>query len=136
MTVYKDMEAFIASIRYMKRPTHRYSQDARKKVKEIFCGFDIETTKGDLGSYMYCWQFSCAGYYNSHGKKRYKSSVFIGRTWDQLEDLMTRLIECFRLHEHQRLLVLIHNLKFEWQFIRKRFARHITSILRRRKETF
>lgn len=101
-----------------------YGKCCRKgdiKYLNLPAAFDIETTNvipdkktGQRPfAFMYHWQFCI-------GDPAKKFAVFFGRTWadfrDLLDELETRLILGVR-----RLVVGVHNLAFEWQFIR-RFA--------------
>lgn len=57
---------------------------------------------------MYCWQMAING------------RVVFGRTWDEFITVMNRLTSFFHLYENRRLIMYVHNLAFEFQFIRKR----------------
>ena len=102
----------------------------KQKFFNVPCSFDIETTSfyrdGDkcydyeqysrLGgklekcSCMYVWQFGINGY------------VIVGRTWDEFTEMMAKVSETLGLKEDRRLIVFVHNLSYEFQFIRKRFT--------------
>lgn len=75
--------------------------------------FDIETTSMTIDkkdrAWMYIWQFGLNG------------QVIYGRTWDEFEKLMYMLRDQFELNENRRLVVYVHNLGYEFEFIRKRF---------------
>lgn len=94
---------------------YSYAQTVRGrdgKLLNVACAFDIETTNITNAdrpySFMYHWQF-CIG-----------TKVFFGRTWEQFQDFVYNLIE--RLHlEDRRLVVYVHNLAFEFQFMRRFF---------------
>ena len=94
-----------------------------KKINyyNIVCAFDIETTsfedhdedKGDpKRGIMYIWQFAING------------RVIIGRTWDEFIDLIIKLELELDLNLDNRLIIYIHNLNFEFQFLRKYFRFH------------
>lgn len=85
----------------------------------IPCSFDIETSsfKEEVGekhgepiyekrAIMYVWQFGING------------TVIIGRTWDEFKDLLSQLSEAMELDSKRRLLVYVHNLGYEFQFMR------------------
>lgn len=87
---------------------------------EIPCAFDIETTniyqrnkegRIDQGfrpySFMYHWQFCIAGY------------VIFGRTWEEFQSLLRYISDQMHLSREQRLVVWVHNLSFEFQFMRR-----------------
>lgn len=89
----------------------------KKKVQyyNIPAAFDIETSsfrdyKGDKCACMYEWTFGILGY------------VIIGRTWEQYINLISRIVEVLALSPYLRLIVGVHNLAWEFQFIRKRFT--------------
>lgn len=76
------------------------------QYKDIITAFDIETTRlEDIEqSIMYIWQWQFG-----------PDITVIGRTWEDFTDL------CQRIKPHmqgQRLLVFVHNLSYEFQFLR------------------
>lgn len=84
-------------------------------VKEVInapISFDIETTStvvmGNKCAFMYCWSMSING------------GVIFGRTWDQFDYVLSRLQYLLQLNERKTLIVYVHNLSFEFQFLRKR----------------
>lgn len=82
---------------------------SRKKIKyaDLVCAFDIETTNIDKyrQAIMYIWQFQIGD----------KWTVY-GRTWEEFTTFVNRLQQC--LPEETYLVVYVHNLSFEWQFIK------------------
>ena len=76
--------------------------------------FDIETSsfynefKAKCAC-MYIWQFGIDGI------------VIYGRTWEEWFDLLNNLIDYLQLDHRRRLVVYVHNLGYEFQFIRKWF---------------
>ncbi len=74
--------------------------------------FDIETTSfyynGEKTAIMYEWTFGING------------NVIIGRTWDELEQMLKQIAQHLELSVNKRLLIYVHNLSFEFQFLRKR----------------
>lgn len=84
------------------------TQYTKTEYMNIGCGFDIETSKiSDDFSTMYVWQFSL------------DKITIIGREWFEFVKLLDILQDYYRLHEHRKILCFIHNLSYEWQFIRK-----------------
>jgi hypothetical protein len=75
------------------------------------CGFDIETTNiyEKKTAYMYIWQFSL------------NDVVVIGRTWSEFIELIEILKKQYKLSSSKRLIIWIHNLPFEFQFLRRYF---------------
>lgn len=88
-----------------------------KKVAyiNIECAFDIETTNtlvnGEKFAFMYCWQFGIQD----------KEHIYLGRTWEQFVQMCEQLQQHFNLREDNRLICYVHNLGFEFQFMRKYF---------------
>ena len=111
MLPYKQMINYLSTIPTL--PTIKNN----KKVEfyNIECGFDIETTSlkvaDDKRAFMYVWQFGIG----------YQNRVFYGRTWLEFVDLMEQLSEHLQLDENKRLVVYVHNLGYEFQFMRKYF---------------
>lgn len=79
---------------------------ARRVYKQMLTGFDIETTRipAEDQSFMYVWQW----YFEGVG-------VVIGRTWRELR-LFIMQIEA--VLDNVMLVVLVHNLSYEFQFLR------------------
>lgn len=76
--------------------------------------FDIETTsfyseKQDKTAIMYEWSFGING------------AVIIGRTWDDFLKLINTLSVMLGLNDKKRVIIYVHNLAYEFQFIRKHF---------------
>lgn len=90
----------------------------RSKKKVLYfdtpCAFDIETTSfisynGEKTAIMYEWTLGLNGL------------VIIGRTWEQFLKCIEKLIECLNISLSKRLVIYVHNLAYEFQFICKRF---------------
>lgn len=82
----------------------------------VECAFDIETTNTKTDTqepiaFMYAW---CLGLRN-------ENFMYYGRTWEEFSELCRALKEHFQLNEDRRLVVYVHNLAFEFQFMRKYF---------------
>lgn len=116
----------------------QYKLVSRKKIKyyNIPCSFDIETTslytyKGKVldintavelkeankvddafmikHAFMYIWMLSI----DDH--------IIIGRSWYQFMDVINNIKQLFKLKIDRRLIIYVHNLSYEFQFIRKLF---------------
>ena len=76
--------------------------------------FDIETTSFMNGkekqAIMYEWTLGINGL------------VMIGRTWGEFESVLDIIVEKLELTEKKRLILYVHNLSFEFQFMRKHFT--------------
>lgn len=102
----------------------------------ISCAFDIETTSfyydsikniqltnkeykklcynnpkymAEKRAIMYVWQFQIENF------------IFIGRTWGEFKSFINKLSSLLMLNEKRVLTVYVHNLSYEFQFIRKHF---------------
>lgn len=92
--------------------------NSKQKVEylDVECAFDIETTSmtltdgTDVG-FMYAWAF---------GMKNTKHMV-MGRTWEQFSQLVEELSTNYSLGKSRKLVVYVHNLGYEFQFMRKYF---------------
>ena len=80
-----------------------------RRYLNLVTAFDIETTGlPDLEeSIMYVWQW------------QFGSKVTVmGRTWEQLRSFITELLSRIRQDKRQCLVILVHNLSYEFQFLR------------------
>lgn len=102
----KDVKAIFNKAKIVKR---------RKKpnVYDISTSFDIETTsyqqQEEKMAFMYIWQFSLDGL------------VVYGRTWEQYKEWLNTLKTVGNISTQRLLYIYVHNLSFEFQFIRKLF---------------
>lgn len=77
--------------------------------------FDIETSKiptdddGHYEAFMYIWQVCIEG------------NVVFGRRWEELQEFMKNVVNAYKLSEEERVVVYVHNLSFEFQFIQDYF---------------
>ena len=76
--------------------------------------FDIETTsyfskRLEKRATMYAWCFCLCGY------------VVGGRTWSEFLQLCETIVEFWGLHPKKKIIVYVHNLSYEFQFMRKYF---------------
>lgn len=89
-----------------------------KKIEylNLECGFDIETSStytsdGKKFSFMYIWTFGVKD----------ENHIIHGRSWEEFITLCNNLKEHYKLSEERRLICYIHNLGYEFQFMRKYF---------------
>lgn len=78
------------------------------------CAFDIETTSfidsnNEKSATMYVWMLGINGL------------CMIGRTWEEFTDVINVVVEILDLDENNRVVIGIHNLGYEFQFIRHYF---------------
>lgn len=94
--------------------------DHRDKIEyyNISCSFDIETTsffeetistrgriQKNKRACMYIWQMSLNG------------TEIYGRTWSQFHIFLGQLEHYLGLNHHRRLIIYVHNLAYEFQFL-------------------
>ena len=89
-------------------PRRRGNQSSRRRLEYFhnLSAFDIETTSDPQTqqAWMYDWQWG----FEDIG-------VLIGRTWDELRAAVSRIRDVI---DSRTLVVLVHNLSFEFQFLR------------------
>lgn len=80
---------------YSYEQVQKMTDDKGRKVKLEKCAL------------MYIWQFGINGY------------VIVGRTWDEFITMFETMAEHLSLNAKRRLIVYVHNLSYEFQFMRK-----------------
>lgn len=91
--------------------------------------FDIETTSfysGQLekAATMYAWALSIQGF------------VIVGRKWEQFQSVYEKLIDLFEPDTNNRIIIYVHNLSYEFQFICKHFEWEKVFALKERKPIY
>lgn len=101
------------------RPGARAKKSQTHRYLDLVCAFDIETSKISRGSYeiakgvrredyfafMYIWQFQVGA-----------GLTIMGRHWDEFVALCMMIAH--ELGPDSRIVVYVHNLSYEWSFIR------------------
>lgn len=108
---------------------HYVRNNKRISYYNIPCSFDIESTSFEVNingqeepaAIMYEWTLCLYGY------------IIIGRRWSEFQVAYNKIIEHFDLSLDKRLLIYVHNLSFEFQFMRKRFNWHTVFSIKERK---
>lgn len=86
----------------------------KKKYYNYPCAFDIETTSfyehNEKRAIMYVWQwaFGC-------------DLVVYGRTWEEFNEFIAIISKTLQLTPEHRLICYVHNLSYEFEFIRHYF---------------
>lgn len=80
----------------------------------VACAFDIETSsftdyQSNKAACMYIWMLGIDGY------------CIIGRTWDELDTALNKISNYLSLSENLFVPIYVHNLAYEFQFIKDRF---------------
>lgn len=127
-----DNAEFLLRVSQLLDYTWLIKDNKNRSYYNVPAGFDIETTSFYDGekipenkrAIMYIWQF---GIYNY---------VTTGRTWSQFVSLMTALKKILSLYDDCRLVVYVHNLPYEFQFIRKRLEWEEVFLLSERKPVY
>ena len=94
---------------------YKYDRQLKSMVKyyNIASSFDIETTStysdGDKVACVYLWCLNIDGI------------IYQGRTLEEFTSLLFNISKQNQLSIYKRLVVYVHNLPFEFQFIRKHF---------------
>lgn len=95
---------------------------------DVPCAFDIETSSFYIDDKkqgcMYVWQFGINGH------------CIVGRTWSDFLDLMENLEYYLGLNLGQRLIVYVHNLSYEFQWIHDYFEWDTVFCLDNRKPIY
>lgn len=90
------------------------SKNNKLSYFNVPAAFDIETSslmyEGAKFATMYIWQFGINGV------------TIIGRTWQEFSQLMKKVVEHYSINQNRRLVVYVHNLAYEFQFIRERIV--------------
>lgn len=100
-----------------KKTYKKYDFMTRKNVTyyDIICTFDTETTSTYVNkekfAFVYEWSFCIAQHENYY--------TCYGRTLDEFVNLMQTMIKFFKLNSDRKIIIWIHNLPFDFQFIRK-----------------
>lgn len=99
------------------------------KYLNLPISFDIETTStvnsaGEKIAFMYCWQI------NENGEFK------MGRTWMEFAQWYINFIERYNITPNRKAIIWVHNLSFEFQFIRKLFEWEQVFALKERKVVY
>ena len=113
----------INDLPYKKFLKCKTSKNKKTEYLELACAFDIETTtieppytldKNGKKEYnytpygfMYHWQFCI------------EDMVFFGRTWTEFVIFLERVKSVLELNSNRRLVIYVHNLAFEFQFMKE-----------------
>lgn len=95
--------------------TARQGKDKAIRYYPTPCCLDIETTSAETEdneklAWMYEWTFAFG-----------EDLVIYGRTWNEYKELIDILNNNLKLDKYKRIYIGVHNLSFEFQFMRKYF---------------
>lgn len=98
-------------------PENIHTIKTNKKISylNIESAFDIETTSyeydGNKSAFMYIWMLGIG----------YDGNIVYGRNWEELSQLLNSITDKYGLFKQKRLVIYVHNLSYEFQFMRKYF---------------
>ena len=97
----------IAQAKHVKRKRGNNGGKSKRDLKDLVCACDIETSNiANIDqACMYIWQLQID-----------ELGTIIGRTWDEYQQLLARV--CDVLGENESIVFYVHNLSFEFQFLR------------------
>lgn len=117
---------------YKKGQVYKASQLA-DALKEAFEEQQVDIVEDNRVFYYNCpasFDIETSSFYNEDGEKRacmyiwqmgFNGTVVYGRTWEEWLDSLSTLVDYLGLDETHRLIIYVHNLGYEFQFIRKFF---------------
>lgn len=109
-----------------------FERGRKYSVLSVSCSFDIETTsfyrdidgKRTKQGCMYCWVFGMNG------------RCVRGRTWNEFLELLRTVRDRYGIDLKHRLIVYVHNLSFEFQWMREYFDWHEVFSVDERKPVY
>ena len=113
-----DRDLIVSRLNYIKNQENfEWVYSHKVHYLNIPISFDIETSSFYEGiakkAIMYIWTCNVNG------------TTFIGRTWNQFKQLLDIISEVFGLIKYnKRCIIYVHNLEYEFQFMRKWFDWH------------
>lgn len=106
---YNKLDKVLDSLDFIKK-----SKKAKMEYANVACAFDTETTSTEVNgqkvSFTYIWQFALTDEFYCYG-----------RTWQDFKLLINYISSHLSLNTNHALICYIHNLSFEFQFMRKWF---------------
>lgn len=120
----KTMKSFTITNHFLNNPNELfdYFETVTKRIGKysvdylnVPCVFDIEassfydTETNEKRAVMYAWVFGING------------KCVRGRTWKEFHVLLNSIVDKYNLSKDKRLVIYVHNLSYEFQFIRKHF---------------
>ena len=97
---------------YVKRGQGNKGGKYKKSYKNLICAFDIETTlveREQYDSVLYLWSFQYDEF-----------CTYIGRTWEEYKKFLKLVTEDMVKGEY--IVVYVHNLSYEFQFLKAHFS--------------
>ena len=106
---YDELDKILLSLKFVKK-----TNKTKTEYANIACSFDTETTStkvnGQKAAFTYFWQFALTDDFYCYG-----------RTWQDFRTLINYISSRLSLNPGHALICYVHNLGFEFQFMRKWF---------------
>lgn len=106
---YDELDKILLSLDFVKK-----NNKAKIEYANVACSFDTETTStkvnGQKAAFTYFWQFALTDNFYCYG-----------RTWQDFRTLVNYISSRLSLNPNYALICYVHNLSFEFQFMRKWF---------------
>ena len=115
-------------------PSNLYFDDYKtykhKKISYInlACSFDIEVSSFTIEDEKYASMYLFGLGVNGR--------CILGRTYNDLDNYINELVKMYSVHLEKRLIIYVHNLAYEFQFIRKHFKVHQVFSIDERKPIY
>lgn len=107
---YQELDELLSSISFVKKNNRKNTES----LANVAISFDTETTStyanGEKVAFTYFWQFGLTDKFYCYG-----------RNWPEFVKLCVHISERLQLNDKRKLVVYVHNLAFEFQFMRKYF---------------
>lgn len=120
MIFWKDADLTALCEKFEERDKNKF------KYSNLAAAFDIETSKVNIEgnkkiAFMYIWQLAI------------EDIVVYGRTWEEFRECIKKLKKELKLSSKYRLIVYVHNLKYEFAFFKKEITIQTSDFLARDK---
>lgn len=132
---------------YEKGQVYQASQLA-EALKEAFEDQQVDLVRDNKVFYYNCpasFDIETSSFYNEDGEKRacmyiwqmgFNGTVIYGRTWEEWLNCLEQLVDYLSLNETRRLIIYVHNLGYEFQFIRKYFDWNKVFAIKQRRPVY
>lgn len=106
---YDELDKILLTLKFVKK-----NNKSETEYANVACSFDTETTStkvnGQKAAFTYFWQFALSDNFYCYG-----------RTWQDFRALINYVSSRLSLNPNHALICYVHNLSFEFQFMRKWF---------------
>ena len=115
------------------------------EIELMLSKIDFKTIKKNKTQYYNCaasFDIETSSFYNRYGEKQGVMYIWmlnisgltcIGRTWEQFTETIDRIVSRLGISRHNRFVIYVHNLAYEFQFMRLWFKWNTVFALSERK---